>query len=429
MSTEAIGNFIASRCAPRLLCAATLSIIASAAGAQDRRPEGLNGSTWQFGPLNRWAYTHMSEVLPSKPIRRGTRDPNPIAGLELAADEMTVTWNGSPTSLSGLMDEQYIDGLIVIKDGNAIFERYAGTLTPERTHLLWSVSKTVTGLTAASVAADGLIDLNKTVADYVPELANSGWGPDTLRDVLDMRDGSEWNEDYAAADSTVRRQDCSDGLLTGPGCEGVPVTGNYIFLPAVGRMSGRQGSFVYKSGTTDVMAWVLEAATGKRFADLVSERLWQRIGAEQDAGITVDTGGFTLASGGMHATLRDVARIGQLMVNNGMVNGEQIIPASWLNDVFSRDGARSWPYDAAEGSRPYYRSFIWGVGDGRGTVQARGVHGQVIHVAPESDLVIAVLSSWPDAEGGADNVGQHTLMQLLAAISETLPEATEVERP
>jgi len=352
-----------------------------------------------------------------------------MPGLSNAANEVNISWNGADTPLSDLMDELYIDGLLVIKDGRAIFERYAGTLTAQRTHLLWSVSKTVTGLTAASVAADGLIDLNKTVADYVPELAASGWGPDTLRDVLDMRDGSEWNEDCAAADSTVRRQDCSDGLLTGPDCAGVPVTGNYIFLPAVGRMPERQGRFVYKSGTTDVMAWVLEAATGERFADLVSKRLWQRIGAEQDAGITVDIGGFTLASGGMHATLRDVARIGQLMVNKGAVNGDQLVPAEWLDDVFSRDGSRSWPDDATTGSRPYYRSFVWGLGDGRGTVQARGVHGQVIHVAPESDLVIAVLSSWPDAEGGAENVSEESLGRLLSAVSDTVTSSKEARQP
>ncbi|WP_439106181.1 serine hydrolase domain-containing protein [Congregibacter sp.] len=406
-----------SRFAAGLSFLALLTLITSGVqSAEDQRPPGLNGATWQFGPLNRWAYTHMSEVLPSKTIRRGSKSPSPLPGLGAAAKEMSIDWDGSPAQLSKLMEEQYIDGLLVIKDGRVAFERYAGTLTPERTHLLWSVSKTITGLTAASVSADGLIDLDKTVADYVPELRNSGWGQDTLRDVLDMRDGSEWNEDYAAADSTVRRQDCSDGLLTGPDCEGVPVIGNYQFLPAVGRMAGRHGSFVYKSGTTDVMAWVLEAATGRRFADLVEERIWQRIGAEQDAGITVDTAGFTLASGGMHATLRDIARVGQLMLNRGKVGDEQILPAAWMDDIFSRDGSRSWPKEAPVSTRPYYRSFMWGLGDGNGSAQARGVHGQLIHVAPASNTVIAMLSSWPDAEGGAPGVGGRSQRQLIKAI-------------
>ena len=229
----------------------------------------------------------------------------PLPGIEAASDELTVVIDGKREELNEAMQRLYVDGVLVVQGGQAVVERYAGTLTPERPHLMWSVTKTVTGLTAASVYADGLIDLDKTVADYVPELAASGWGNDTLRSVLDMRDSSDWTEDYDAPDSTVRRQDCADGLLTGEACEGIPVTGNYEFLPDVGRDPSRTGTFVYKSGTTDVMAWVLEAATGERFADLVSERLWKPMGAERSAHITVDTGGFTLASGGMSATLRD----------------------------------------------------------------------------------------------------------------------------
>lgn len=399
---------------------ALAALACTAGAAQDQRPTGLTGANWQFGPLNRWAYTHLNEVLPSKVIRRPAENYHPIPGIDAAADTLTLTWKGQATALSEIMGEQYVDGILVLKNGRAVLERYAGTLTPDRTHLLWSVSKTITGLTAASVAADGLIDLNKTVADYVPELAGSGWGPDSLRDVLDMRDGSEWTEDYAAADSTVRRQDCADGLLTGPDCAGEPVIGNYRFLPEVGRDDARAGQFVYKSGTTDVMAWVLEAATGQRFADLVEERIWQPMGAERDAGILVDTAGFTLASGGIHASLRDVARVGQLMLDRGRVKDRQVVPGAWLEDVFSRRGDRPWPTRPTDGSKPYYRSFVWGLGDGRGTVQARGVHGQVIHVAPESGIVIAMLSSWPDADGGSEGVGHIAQQKLLQALEAAL---------
>lgn len=389
---------------------------ASAAPVADQRPPGLNGANWQFGPLNRWAYTHLSEILPSKPIRNNPSRVRPLPGLAMAVDDIDLEVDGTPSSLAAQMDRLYVDGVIVLVDGHAVVERYGGTLTPERTHLLWSVSKTITGLVTASLAADGLVDLERTVADYVPELAASGWGPDRLRDLLDMRDGAAWTEDYAAPDSTVRRQDCADGLLEGPDCAGVAVTGNYRFLPTVPRDAQRVGRFVYKSGTTDVMAWVLEAATGRRFADLVSERLWQRIGAERDAGITVDVGGFTLASGGVHATLRDVARVGQLMLERGHVGDEQVVPAAWLDDIFGDDGSRPWPGDAAAGTRPYYRSFVWGLGDGRGTVQARGVHGQTIYLAPASGVVIAMLSSWPDAEGGAPGVDEMAQLALLRAI-------------
>ncbi|MEM6485812.1 MAG: serine hydrolase [Pseudomonadota bacterium] len=382
----------------------------------DQRPEGLTGANWQFGPLNRWAYTHLGEILPSKMIRHDPERVVPLPGLEAASDDLSIRIYGERTSLATQVGPLFIDGVLVLHRGRAILERYDGTLTPERTHLLWSVSKTITGLIAASVAADGLIDLDHRVADYVPELAASGWGLDTLRNVLDMRDGSAWTEDYDAPDSTVRRQDCADGLLTGPDCAGIPVTGNYAFLPGVGRNAKRVGQFVYKSGSTDATAWVLEAATGKRFADLVAQRLWQPMGAERDAGISVDVSGFTLASGGMHATLRDVARVGQLMLNRGRVDEQQVIPTAWLDDVFSDTGTRQWPEQADEGTRPYYRSFVWGLGDGRGTVLAEGVHGQVIFVSPQTETVIVVLSSWPEPVGSLEG----RLFTLLRAIEDAV---------
>ena len=385
-------------------------------GAEDQRPAGVSGDTWQFGPLNRWAYTHIREILPTKDIPNDGRNVRPIPGLDDAARDLRLDLAGEDILLSDAMEKQYIDGVLVLRNGRAVAERYAGTLTAERTHLMWSVSKTITGLTAASVAADGLLDLEKTVADYVPELAGSGWGPDTIRDLLDMRDASAWNEDYDSPESTVRRQDCADGLLTGPLCIDDEVIGNYRFLPGVTRDESRTGTFVYKSGTTDVVAWVLEAATGKRFADLVSARLWKPIGAERSAGITVDVSGFTLASGGMFATLRDLGRVGLLMIDRGRVGDRQVLPSDWLQDIFGRDGRRAWPGDAPDGFHPYYRSFVWGLGDGNGTVMAQGVHGQYIYVAPSTNTVIAMFSSWPNADGGAPGVGPLHSLALLSAI-------------
>lgn len=400
----------------KAIVAAAFLVMGAPVSAQDARPDGVTGATWQFGPLNRWAYTHLREILPTKDIPNDYQTVRPIDGLDGAADDIQISINGETVTLSDAMKGAYVDGILVLKDGRAIVEAYDGTLTAERTHLLWSVSKTITGLTAASVAADGLIDLEKTVAEYVPELAQTGWGNNSLRTLLDMRDTSDWNEDYAAPDSTVRRQDCSDGLLTGPMCDGEPVVGNYVFLPTVGRNDSRKDTFVYKSGTTDVVAWVLEAATGKRFADLVSERIWKPMGAERSASITVDVGGFTLASGGMMATLRDIARVGQLMLDRGKVGNVQIVPANWLDDIFSQAGDPSWSLPTFPGTQPYYRSFVWGLGDGKGTVQARGVHGQFIDVSPSTNTVVAVFSSWPDADGGEEGVGTVQTMALIEAV-------------
>jgi hypothetical protein len=386
----------------------------------DSRPPGINGETWQFGPHNRWAYTHIREILPTKDILNDSSFVQPIPGLKDAKKDLSIKFSGQTTRLSAVMRDQFIDGILVIKNGTAIAELYGGTLTPNHTHLMWSVSKTIAGLTAATVEADGLIDLNKTVSNYVPELSKSGWGENTLRELLDMRDSSNWVEDYDSPESTVRRQDCADGLLTGPMCIDTDVVGNYKFLPAVGTDTTRQGTFIYKSGTTDVMAWVLEAATGKRYADLVSERLWKPLGAEQNAGITVDVSGFTLASGGMFTSLRDAARIGQLILNKGRVGRTQVIPETWINDVLTQQGDGKLLPLGSESVAPYYRSFIWGIGDGKGTVLARGVHGQFIYISPPTGVVIAMYSSWPNADGGAPRVGFDNALKLLESIKNSI---------
>ena len=399
-----------------------LTILGSinASTVDDNRPDGITGETWQFGPLNRWAYTHIREILPTKNIANDSNFVQPIVGLNTAKDNLSINLDGKIVQLSDAIKNQYVDGILVLKNGIAVAELYDGTLTPERTHLMWSVSKTVTGLTAASVAADGFIDLNKTVADYVPELAKSGWGQDTLRDILDMRDSSNWVEDYDSPESTVRRQDCADGLLTGSMCIDTEVIGNYKFLPTVGMDKSRQGKFIYKSGTTDVLAWVLEAATGQRFADLVSERIWKPIGAERSAGITVDVSGFTLASGGMFATLRDTARIGQLILNRGKAGNRQVIPEDWIDDIFDQTGDATLPRLSPESINPYYRSFVWGLGDGQGTVYAAGVHGQYIYVSPSTGVVIAMYSSWPNADGGSPGVGAIAALAILESIKNSI---------
>ena len=397
-----------------------LSVNIDASEVSDNRPPGVTGETWQFGPLNRWAYTHIREILPTKNIANNPSFIQPIPGIEEAKKDLQINFDGQSVLLSELMKSQFIDGILIIKNGTAMVELYGGTLKPNRTHLMWSVSKTIAGLTAASVEADGLINLSNTVGDYVPELTNSGWGENTLREILDMRDSSNWVEDYDSPESTVRRQDCADGLLTGPMCIDTAVIGNYKFLPAVGKEASRKGKFVYKSGTADVMAWVLEAATGKRYADLVSERLWKPIGAESNAGITVDVSGFTLASGGMFASLRDTAKIGQLILNKGQAGKTQVVPENWINDMTDQPGDNSIMPLGSESINPYYRSFIWGIGDGEGTVLANGVHGQFVYISPKTGVVITIFSTWPNADGGAPEVGLENAMEIIEAIKNSI---------
>ena len=320
--------------------------------------------------------------------------------------------------LDEIAEHQFLDGILILRNGQIIVERYFGELTPERPHLMMSVSKSVVGLVAGKLAEQGTIDLSKPVSDYVPELASSGWGPDSLRTLLDMRDGADYTEDYEDMSSTVRQQDCAVGWTDADYCPDDGPQGGYEFFATVKRNEENLGKFVYKSGSTDVVGWVLEAATGETLAQLISKHIWQPMGAEFDANITVDASGFALADGGMNATMRDLGRLGLLVQNDGQAFGRQIVPKAFIDDIKNQQGDPAWPYEAQQGEAPYYRSFWWGRGNGEGDIRGLGVHGQYLHVAPEAGLVVAFFSSWPRADGDGQTHGWNASYELAAALIE-----------
>ena len=380
------------------------------------RPDNLTLESFQFGPSNRWAFSHMREVIPTVNI---PRDPTQFLSLKNSEDIVTdfsVEFQGRQQAIDNIAEQQYIDGLLILKNGDIVFEQYYGSLKPELPHLMNSVSKSVVALVAGKLAAQGVIDLDKPVAHYVPALAKSGYAPDALQTVLDMRDGSDYTEDYPDFTTTFRLQDCAIGWTDADYCPKNGPESLYEFLPMIGRDEEKLGKFSYRSGSTNVIGWVLEAATGQPLAELISQHVWQPMGAEFDANITVDKGGFVLADHGMSSTLRDLTRLGLLVLNNGKAQGKEVIPAPFIQDILAQQGDPNWPYPAPEGYTPSYRSFWWGEGNSGGDVSGYGIHGQFVRVVPEADLVITVYSTWPRADGNGESHGWGATAELMEAL-------------
>lgn len=398
------------------ILAATLSTM-SWPGDRSGRPEHFSLAEFQFGPVNRWSFSHMREVLPTANI---ARDPNRFLPLARSSDyvaDISLTLEGqSEQTIDQIARDQYLDGVLVLRHNEIVFEKYWGDLSEERPHLMNSVSKSVVGLLAGTLAGEGVIDLAKPVSHYVPELAKSGWGPDSLRTVLDMRDGSDYTEDYEDFSTTFRLQDCAVGWTDAAYCPENGPRGGYAFFPTIGRNEDNVGSLHYRSGSADVMGWVLEAATGRGLAELISKHIWKPMGAEFDANITVDASAFALADHGMSSTLRDLGRLGLLVLNRGKALGRQVVPASFIDDIISQPGNPEWPYGKAEGTEQFYRSFWWGsIGTDR-AVTGYGIHGQTVRVVPEADMVVVIYSSWPRAGGETDRDLWWPLDYLLEAL-------------
>ena len=380
------------------------------------RPSGLSLQTFQSGPMNRWAFSHLREVLPTAAIKRDPAGFQPLAISDEFSSDFSVSLEGQEKSIDEIAAAQFIDGLLVLKDGKIVAERYYGQLAADRPHLLNSVSKSIVGLLARKLAADGVIDLSLPVSHYVPELAESGYGPDSLETVLDMQDGSDYREDYEDLSSTFRMQDCAIGWSNASYCPANGPKSLFEFLPTVGRDEAQVGTFEYRSGSVNAIAWVLEAATNQPLAALISDYIWQPMGAEFDANITIDQGGFALADHGISTTLRDLGRFGLLMLNDGQSFGNQVVPASVLQDIKNTPGDPNWSLPSPDGYKPFYRSFWWGEGNPGGDVSGLGIHGQIVHVVPKDGLVIAMFSSWPRAEANGPNVGWDATGQLMDAL-------------
>lgn len=385
------------------LCCCVLSSLSLAENSD--RPADLTLSNFQFGPINRWSYSHIREILPTVNIMH---DNDQILTLEkdkAFLDDFNLRHEGRMQSIDEIAKTWYIDGLVILKDGNILFEKYYGHLTEDKPHLMNSISKSVVGLLAGKLENDGVIDFSQTVSHYIPELAESGWGPDSLQMVLDMKDGSDYTEDYPDFTTTFRLQDCVIGWIDDDYCPETLPLGGYDFFPSIGRNESNVGKFYYRSGSTDVLGWVLEEATGESLAELISDYIWKPMGAEFDAFITVDKSGFALGSRGMNSTLRDLSRMGLLVINKGEAFGEQVVPASFIEDMHAQPGDLNWVFESADNLKPYYRSFWWGKGNEERDLSGVGIHGQFLRIAPEAGIVIALYSSWPLADG--DNEFQY----------------------
>ena len=365
---------------------------------ENNRPNNLTLSNFQFGPINRWSFSHIREVIPTVNIERSQDRVLNLKKSQNYTDNFSLNYDGKTQSINEIVKKRFIDGVIILKNDEILFEQYYGKLTEDKPHLMNSISKSVVGLLAGKLEQDGLIDFDKPVSYYVPELSKSGWGPDSLRLVLDMKDGSDYSEDYPDFTTTFRIQDCAIGWTDADYCPEKIENGLYNFLPTIGRKESNIGTFKYRSGSTDVIGWVLEKVSGKPLANLISEYIWKPMGAEFDAYITVDESGFVLADHGMNSTLRDLSRIGLLVLNEGKAFGQQIVPAEFIKDMHVHEDP-NWPYDVSDGTSPYYRSFWWGKGNEERDLNGYGIHGQLLRVAPQAEMVVAIYSTWPRADG------------------------------
>jgi len=354
-------------------------------------------SNWRTPPFNRWAFNHVSELVPSAMIRAHPRaDSLPVQPIDLG--RCTVRYEQADWTLDQWLQQTYTDSLVVLKNGHIAYEYYADGQSPSVPHIWMSVTKSVLGLMAGIMAEKYPIDLDSPLVGHIPELQGSAFEGATIRHALDMRVGIQFNEDYHARNGAIIEYRKSH--LWDPTPVGEPQTYLRQFFSTLRTRDGEHGGrFHYVSPNTDLLGWLIERTTGERYADLLSNWLWKPINAERDAYITVDRLGAPRCAGGLCAVPRDMARIGRLLVTGGRVGNVQVVPKQWVDDILSFDGRQAWRsgdfYDLFDQADLHYRSKWYVKRADRPLVNGVGVFGQHVFVDPAADLVISKCSSQP----------------------------------
>jgi CubicO group peptidase (beta-lactamase class C family) len=367
----------------------------------DGFPPGREGqvtlANWRTSPFNRWAFHHVREIVPSADI------PNdPASVMELPSDPIdlrTLTIgsdHGKPVSFGTFLHETDTDGFVVLHRGRVVYEHYANGMTPAAPHILMSVSKSLLGLLAGILVARGALHPDRPVTDVIPEVAATAYEGATIRHLLDMRVGIVFDEDYLATGGPMiayRKATGWEPLEPGE----APSDLRSFYRTLTARAGPHGGPIHYVSPNTDLLGWVIERATGQRYADLMSELIWKPLGAERSAYIAVDRLGAPRCAGGICATVRDLARVGQLMAQGGARGSAQIVPEAWIDDIIEKGDPDAWvagdlaAYFPGEPIR--YRSQWYVYGSKVPVLFCLGIHGQHLWVHRKRRIVIAKVSS------------------------------------
>jgi hypothetical protein len=346
-------------------------------------------------PNQRWAFLHSREIYPTARVASGERV-SVLPRNERDLSGFGFRSRGKDWTLAGMMEETYVDGLMIVHDGEVVFEHYAEGMTAETTHICQSVSKSLTATLAGVLVGKGRFDVDLTVPDYIPELAGTVWDGCRIQHLLDMTGGVAFDEsDYEDEDSESFRGFRVLGWL--PRLPDDPMPAEYV--ANIRRQAEHGAGFEYRSILTDVLGWCIERATGQRLADVFSQEVWVPMGAAQDADFMIGPGGFPLTDGGFCVTLSDLARFGLMFLQGGQIDGVRVIPAAWVQRLRVSDPGLVAAFAAAEGSDAWPGAFYhdkWWIQDAEaGVYSGVGIHGQRVLVHHPSRTVIACFSSWP----------------------------------
>lgn len=351
-------------------------------------------ANWRTAPYSRWSFQNVAEIVPSAAIAHpaGGKAARPEAP---DAVEIEDPASGRRMSVSEYLGLTSADSFVALKAGKPVAGWSAAHADFDAPHIIFSISKSVTGMLAGIAQGEGLLGRDKPVSAYVGLPASCGYADASVRHLLDMTVALDFDEEYLDADGAFDRY--RRAMLWNPERPGTRPETLEAVLASLGHAAGAHGErFLYASPNTDMLGLAIEHATGVRYHRYLAERLWRPMGATGAAYVTVDRIGMARAAGGICVTVSDLAMLGQLVLEDGRAqSGKQVIPSGWIADMRGNGDPKAWRNgnfaDVFENGR--YRSCWYSTGDDHDSFCGIGIHGQWLWVDPETGVVIAKTAS------------------------------------
>jgi CubicO group peptidase (beta-lactamase class C family) len=361
-------------------------------------PTMINARANMFHPkLNYLLFQNLDKMFASRTVPAGGK----IWRLSYSpvSIEGQFEFKGSSYGLEEFLEKISTNALLVIKDGKIVHETYRNGSDETTRFISFSMAKSfVSTLIGLAVSEGKIKSINDKVSDYLPEMKNSGYADNTIRDLLLMRSGVDWKEIYKFGSDTQLTR-VHDNSLVGYKYRWCDYAANES------KRAGKPGEkFNYSTLDASVLGCILESAVGMTGSQYMSEKIWKPAGMERDGYWIMDgpdSVGREFFGAGFNATLRDYGRFGLMMLNKGMANGKQVVPADWVKESTVPDKGNE---PVAEGA-PFGYQYQWWTELNSDAYAARGLHDQYIYIDPKNNTVIVKLSYSPSpVGGGADNM-------------------------
>jgi CubicO group peptidase (beta-lactamase class C family) len=371
----------------------------------------LNGLNW-LKPENRnLGFRNMDKLVPfpheiskgSGPVHEFGSDPNDLSNI-------TVEYFDEIITLEEYLQRSHTDAILVLRGNDIVYEEYF-RMDPNERHSIQSVSKTIVPAVLGNYVQDESVDLDKKMKEYFPDIG-SGYAEATLQQVLDMDVSNNYDGNFDDLNSDAYRYEIAAGFK--PDIENKWPDGHRGYIKSFTSDDvSSTGVSQYQDPNTDIGAWILEDITGEKYYELFEEKIYQHLGAEQDAMIVLDNQGNAFAAGGWQMTLRDLARYASVWMNEGVApDGERVIPAEWIDEL--RDPNKGVAYKGYEELNIRYHNQMTSGGP---FVAHAGWGGQFMYADPDNKVAYVIFSSLVNPEGQTTE-DLRTMYEFGLAISE-----------